>query len=730
MYPVIAVQPLVGGHPALSLGTGGVPEADTHVQANQNQVQVEPEAETPVHGNALRKVGKAELARGILSGEEPYVAGIHEQGPFQLGNEREAILYVGFYLEVANLAGNGKTIGSVGGAGAQGAGLPAPHGHGAAGVKVLLYRRRRGIAIGKGGSALPVQGQRLPVFLAEAENLAQVQVKTDILRIRRLPNQILLVFLRKQALEQAQHIAGHIHGQPGIVVRGLRDGGGIGGIVKHGTHAQVKLILVCHKHKGIGQEEPLHELFVHVVQVRHVEPERRKLVIQFVADTSVVREGGGNHRAAEFRPILVGKGRRDVCPGNVGAFENAVGKADKLGETQRGGHVQFRGIGLGPGLELEIAGEPQVELLSPVEDIPVVVIELRRHAHQAGGVHGSLQIELEALQAGRAQGDVAVNRGVRDGIQLNVHAREHAHGRKTAVVGVNLLLAVKLPRAQDIQVLQGGGADFRFFRMGDAHLPQLELPVHPGRFRAVPQGIIPDGLFEPDLPVLREGIGLEDIKRLGEAEVTEIPEIGRRALRLLLQRRLREEVPGGQGAVGKVLREFLREASVLRYFVFYFADFVAFAKLYRICYISFLLLYVHLALHLRPVKTDVLQVILQVGHPLAHFLGVIDDGLGAYLPQKAPEGRRAVPAPVVHGQQRVHPQNIGIGFMADIRPQGRYLERGVIGHNGVLSQQVLPFRERACGAAGRKTRSKQKDKYDFPGVHSHKCNTFCVYLHD
>ena len=129
---------------------------------------------------------------------------------------------------------------------------------------------------------------------------------------------------------------------------------------------------------------------------------------------------------------------------NVGAGKDAVGKAYEAGETERGGDADFRGVGFGLGAELEVALDAQVELFSPVEDISVIIGKLRRNAKQAGGVEGGLQVGLEALQTGIAQGNVTVYLVFRDRLQVDIDPREHTHAGETAVIGVDVVLVIQL----------------------------------------------------------------------------------------------------------------------------------------------------------------------------------------------------------------------------------------------------------------------------------------------
>ena len=203
------------------------------------------------------------------------------------------------------------------------------------------------------------------------------------------------------------------------MVRRGGNGRSIGGIVAQGTHAHVEVVKVRHEHEGIGFQQFEHEILVHVVQARDVGPKRGNLVIQLAAQASVEGVGRSDDGSTEFRAVLVAERHGNVRFGDVGAGENAVGDAQDLRETEGGRDVQVCRIGAGLGLELEIALDAQVELFAAVEDIAVVIGELGRNTHEAGRIDRSLQIGLEALQAGIAQKDAAIDLVVLGRLQVD-----------------------------------------------------------------------------------------------------------------------------------------------------------------------------------------------------------------------------------------------------------------------------------------------------------------------
>ena len=149
--------------------------------------------------------------------------------------------------------------------------------------------------------------------------------------------------------------------------------------------------------EGIGLDDLGQEILLDIEQPGNVEAEQRKLVKEVLSHASVIRKCSGDEGAAEFRPILVGKGQGNIRCGDVGAFEYAVGQAQELRETDGGGDTHFRGIGVGPRLELEVSLHTHVQALSPVENVLVVVVDLWRDAKQARGVEGAFQIGLDGL---------------------------------------------------------------------------------------------------------------------------------------------------------------------------------------------------------------------------------------------------------------------------------------------------------------------------------------------
>ena len=89
---------------------------------------------------------------------------------------------------------------------------------------------------------------------------------------------------------------------------------------------------------------------------------------------------------------------------------------------------------------------------------------------------------VEFTEASRiVEGDVAVYLVFRNGFQIDVYTRQHAHAGKTGVVGGYIVLVIQLAGPQDIQVLQHGRANLELLWVGNANLPYGEFLMLFGR---------------------------------------------------------------------------------------------------------------------------------------------------------------------------------------------------------------------------------------------------------
>ena len=172
----------------------------------------------------------------------------------------------------------------------------------------------------------------------------------------------------------------------------------VGGVVQHAADAHVEAVGVQHHQVDVASHG-LCELLADIVDVVDVGPDGGELVEQTLAEASAIGKGRRNHRAAVLRPVLVIVRQGNLRAGDVGALEDAVGQADELGEADAGGHAHLRRGSVIPGLELEVALEAEVQQLAAVEQVLVIVIQLRGQADEPRRVHGRLQVGLESLQA-------------------------------------------------------------------------------------------------------------------------------------------------------------------------------------------------------------------------------------------------------------------------------------------------------------------------------------------
>ena len=145
-------------------------------------------------------------------------------------------------------------------------------------------------------------------------------------------------------------------------------------------HAEVEVVFIGVAQEGIGGKVGI-EIFVQVEQTDDAEADRSHLIDQILMPSGIA-VGGGNDVAGVFRAVLIVVRGLYVGVGDR-SLEVSVGQAEEAREGNAGRNAEFGRTGGVVELELEIAAEAQVELLSPVENVFVIIIYLRRDAEQA-----------------------------------------------------------------------------------------------------------------------------------------------------------------------------------------------------------------------------------------------------------------------------------------------------------------------------------------------------------
>ena len=229
---------------------------------------------------------------------------------------------------------------------------------------------------------------------------------------------------------------------------------------------------------------------------------------------------------------------------------------------------------------------------------------------------------------------------------------------------------------------------------------------------------------------MRKGIRVKEIVAFGEAVVPLVAEHQGAALRFFLQVFLGQEVPYCYRAVGQVFHEFLFDGAVFRKHVVDGADGITFPQRHVVTHIYFAAFYLHLAFYLGAVIANVMEVVPDAVDAFFHQGGIVDYGRHTHALHESAHFGFAVPAPVVHGQERVDAQQVRIGLLGNVGHEAGGVEGGIVHLYLVFPEEVFSVFERTGDAAGACPKRTNAKKYDFPPFHPYKSNTFYLYLRD
>ena len=246
----------------------------------------------------------------------------------------------------------------------------------------------------------------------------------------------------------------------------------------------------------------------------------------------------------------------------------------------------------------------------------------------------------------------------------------------------------------------------------------------------VSQGVVAKVVGELGRTVVRKGIRVKEIVAFGEAVVPLVAEHQGAALRFFLQVFLGQEVPYCYRAVGQVFHEFLFDGAVFRKHVVDGADGITFPQRHVVTHIYFAAFYLHLAFYLGAVIANVMEVVPDAVDAFFHQGGIVDYGRHTHALHESAHFGFAVPAPVVHGQERVDAQQVRIGLLGNVGHEAGGVEGGIVHLYLVFPEEVFSVFERTGDAAGACPKRTNAKKYDFPPFHPYKSNTFYLYLRD
>ena len=227
-------------------------------------------------------------------------------------------------------------------------------------------------------------------------------------------------------------------------------------------------------HEGVGLQAPA-ECRIKVVQADHVDLQGVELIEEMVVETPRVAVGGGYDVAGVLRAVLIIVGCLKLRTRDMGAVEEAARQAQETGKTEARRHSEFGASHVIAGTELEVAEETQIEAFAAVEDILVVVVDLGRDADKARGVGRSLEVGLEALDPGRSQTDVAVDRVAGDLGQFDSYAAEELEVAVAVVGVIDLFLIVEASGTDCVEIGYDLLAELESGGIGDRDLDRKSV---------------------------------------------------------------------------------------------------------------------------------------------------------------------------------------------------------------------------------------------------------------
>ena len=504
----------------------------------------------------------------------------------------------------------------------------------------------------------------------------------------------------------------------------LRNGGRVRRIIQHAAHSHVEVIRI-----GIEQEQvrdqALEETIRNVEQPDDVGLEGIDLVEEIAAQVTGIAEGCGNHRPFVFRTVLIAHTQGDVRMGQVGAPEEIVRKTDEPRNADRRCCAELGGPDVLLGLELEIAFESQVEELSPMKDILMEVVELRRDPEKSRGVHRGLQIRLEPLDTAALQGDVAVHDIVEDGSHRHVYAVEYAQIGKAGVGRIHDPGAVAHAGTEEIQAFQDAGTDFDVGRRGKGDIADGELPMRLCFVRGFAPGILQDGHRQVRRSVRPERIGFEQVIILVETVIAAVQEKLGGADRFIFQGRFGKILPGLDGRPAFVQFEVPFEFVGIGKLVLDRGNGVSMSGTDMIGHVGAPVLVFDLTPDGRSVPADVFHVVGHVVHAHLHLLRLENDRRRPDVPDEIVDPGIGRIGPVVDGNAGAPAENRPVGLLADIGRKVGGTDAFALHLDLAAGQAVFPGRNIPGRTAGGGQRSgKEKKQYGLSAVHSYKNNTF------
>ena len=217
MYGVsISFQPL--SRPEPFLFPGRVMDLHSHVHPDDEEVEVESDAESPVCRYTFCKCLPCQSGRMSFSAalpECPHVSGIDKCSSCHFPEEREPVFDICLQFQVSCLVGDEEGLIRQRESRPDSACLPASQAVCPSGIEMFVKREGCRIAVCISRSCKQSGGDGLSVAPAESPGLADCQLRPDILALRSVPyHSGSGGILCHKRLESAEDIAGNVKLEP------------------------------------------------------------------------------------------------------------------------------------------------------------------------------------------------------------------------------------------------------------------------------------------------------------------------------------------------------------------------------------------------------------------------------------------------------------------------------------------------------------------------------------
>ena len=284
--------------------------------------------------------------------------------------------------------------------------------------------------------------------------------------------------------------------------------------------------------------------------MHEVRPQREHLIRDIAARDSAVTHCCREHFPVVLRAVLIVVGRVDLRAWDARALEGRIWQTQELGQAEPRGDTVFDGLRLVGNAVLEVAAEGQIEPLSAVEEVLMVVTHLRREAQQAGGVGAAFSLHLDApygrlRQLYAAIHDVGVRRR-----HLHLHAAENPDIGDAGVSVGDVGFGINVPRMYGDEVPERLWPERQCFRLGDGHLADAVAAERPGGGGSFVAGVFPYPVDEVGGAV-GQRVRLEGEVVAAQVEVAEVAKTVRAAGGFGLEHLFRQPLALHCGAGGK-----------------------------------------------------------------------------------------------------------------------------------------------------------------------------------